>query len=189
MKHLSTLFGPIAALAFGGALLAAALGSGCANPAVTDPIDALGPEPESPGPGPLHRRGQPCLLCHDGGIARDFSAAGTVYATPEEKIPVTGATVTIVDAVGHKLEGKTNCAGNVFWDRESDPVVFPLRAEVLCTLPDGTTRRNVMGSRIDRDGSCSGCHVGSPSATSPGRVSCAPSEPNPAFVAPACEGG
>jgi len=172
-----------------GAAASFGLFAGCANPEVDAAIAALGPEPNGPGRGPLHRPGQPCLLCHDGGVASNMFAAGTVYATPYSKIPVNGVSITLTDALGHQITRSTNCAGN-FYVQGDVVLAYPLRAEITCTFPDGTKHRSVMGSRIDRDGSCAGCHVGSPSESSPGRVSCAQFEPNPAFTTPPnCTGG
>src|ERR1700683_3328645 len=49
------------------AMLVGALMVGC-NPVLDDAIADLGPEKPGVHPGPLHRPGQPCLLCHDGAL-------------------------------------------------------------------------------------------------------------------------
>ena len=158
-----------------------ALLPGCANPVESEEIAALGDT--NVRNGPTHRPGQPCLVCHDGGVSPEFYAAGTVFSTPEEKIGVTGAVVTITDAAGHTEERTTNCAGNFYLDENSTPLQFPLHVEVQCTLPDGTVVRNVMGTRVDRDGACAGCHKDSPSQSSTGRVACVQKEPAVPFTA------
>ena len=56
---------------------------GCfVDPVHDEQVAALGPEPAGESPGPLHRPGQPCLVCHGGlGPAhQSFSVAGTVFA-------------------------------------------------------------------------------------------------------------
>lgn len=160
---------------------AAFAAGGCANPVIDDEIAALGPDLTRPGPD--HRPGQPCLLCHEGVTAPDFAIAGTVYATPDSKVAVEHATVIVTDANGRKFKKSTNCAGNFYGDT-AEPLAYPLRAEVLCTLPDGSSRRSVMGTRIDRTGSCADCHVGNPTTKSPGRVACDSVMPDPPFESP-----
>ena len=53
---------------------------------------------EAPGVrrGPLHRPGQPCLLCHDGALGdpQRFTVAGTVFQTPGAGCRLGGATVS-----------------------------------------------------------------------------------------------
>ena len=180
--------------------LAAFAGAGCTSPSQIEIIDGLGPEVEGLNPGPLHRYGQPCVACHGGyGPGSPlFDFAGTVFATPQDDIPVSGATVTVTDAVGTKKIVVSNCAGNFYSELGDAGLVFPLRVEVECTLPvpDGAdptapkeTRRSVMQTRIARDGSCASCHVGNPGPTSPGRVSCGDVQPETPFAVPACQGG
>jgi hypothetical protein len=157
----------------------------CANPVESDRVAALGANPTGQGNGPLHRPGQPCLVCHtDGGQARAFEAAGTVYASQRSRIAVNRVLVTIVDAAGRTVHERSNCAGNFYVQEESATLTFPLHAEIECTLPDGTVKRSVMGTRIDRDGSCATCHFGNPSGVSPGRLACGIDMPDPPFVAP-----
>lgn len=166
---------------------------GCESPIQDDVIDALGPELDGVPEGPLHRYGQPCLACHDayGGAVPTFSAAGTVFATPNDDIPAENVFVLITDATGKQFPFPSNCAGNFYFDAELNDMVFPLRAEIECTLPDGTKRRNVMGTRINRDGSCASCHDrGGPTADSPGQIFCVPEQPEVPFEAdPTCVGG
>jgi hypothetical protein len=164
----------------------AALASGCFSPVQDDAIEAIGPEPRGLEEGPLHYPGEACLACH-GGYGKEaeptFDVGGTVYATPDSDVAVEGARVTITDAVGVRVELETNCAGNFYLTRSSSPLVFPLRAEVECTLPDGTSRRSVMGTRIQREGSCASCHERGPAKpTGPAQVYCAETMPTPAFT-------
>ncbi len=175
-------------VALGVAIGAACLGfaAGCANPVESDRVAALPPDTSGQRNGPLHRPGQPCLVCHaDGGQARAFSLAGTVYATVRDAVPVDQVLVTIVDAAGHTIKKRSNCAGNFYVQADEVTVTYPLHVEIECTLPDGSTKRSVMGTRVDREGSCSTCHFGDPSKVSPGRVGCTVDMPNPPYEAPA----
>ena len=63
----------------------------CTDPVLDDQIEALGPETGNPGP--THRPGQPCVLCHSQlGPASDsvFLLAGTVYDSPTRITPLGG---------------------------------------------------------------------------------------------------
>ena len=172
-------------------LWAASLAVGCMSPVEDEQIAELGPEVDGLEEGEHHRYGQPCLLCHGGYKAPLFAAGGTVFATPDADIPVQSVVVTLTDATGDTISVPTNCAGNFFIDDAQWQPVFPLRAEIECTLPDGSKRRSVMQTRINRDGGCASCHEkGGPTQTSPGQVYCADTQPEPAFaVAPNCPGG
>mgnify|MGYP006976433805 CR=1 FL=1 len=82
------------------------LGAGCRyDPVPQAIIDSLPPDDGEPGPN--HRPGQPCNVCHSkyGGATPVFAVAGTVYPTghePDECISstVTAAEIEITDA-GH----------------------------------------------------------------------------------------
>ena len=72
------------------ASVGAAVGSGCNDPVPDAEIAVtLGPEPKG-SPGPDHRPGQPCVLCHsDGGPASDRSRSrsrGPVYKNSEARL-------------------------------------------------------------------------------------------------------
>lgn len=173
------------------ALAAAAL-AGCPSPVEDDLIASLGPEQSGVPEGEFHRYGQPCLACHSGYVGEDpMVVAGTVFATPIDDIPVEGARVELTDAAGSKIVKSTNCAGNFYVEEGEWEPVFPLRAVVECTLPDGRVRRNVMGTRINRDGSCASCHANeAPSQLGPGRVFCTDEVLEVPFTLPAsCPGG
>ena len=181
------------ALAFRAATLAVAL-SACGNPAIDVRVDALGEEKPGVPPGPFHRPGQPCLLCHGtyGGEGPLMSVAGTIYATPADETPVSGAKVTLVDAQGDVRTLTTNCIGNFYVEKATWDPLFPLHAEIEYPVPgvEGATKRVVMSTRISRDGGCAGCHTGTPNQGSPGWVYCAASDSGLTFPTPdsSCEG-
>lgn len=168
------------ALALGVALAA------CGNPALDDRIDALGDEVPGVEPSAFHRPGQPCVLCHGPyfGAQPELSIGGTIFATDRGRVPVEGAVVRIWDSVGDSRELTTNCIGNFFAKKEDWDPLFPLKVEVEFGLPgkEATDRRLVgMSSRIEREGSCAGCHVDNKSEVSqtqasPGRVYCVEQE-------------
>ncbi len=167
--------------------------AGCESPVQDDFIVSLGPEAPGVEEGPFHRYGQPCVACHGQYEADEpeMSVGGTVFATPNEDIPVANAKVILTDADGKRIERTTNCAGNFYIETGEFVPAYPMRVELECPLPDGTVRRSVMGTRVNREGSCAGCHDKGPaSPTSPGRVYCVSQQPNPPFTVPQpCEGG
>jgi hypothetical protein len=119
-----------------------------------------------------------------------------VFAQPDDEIPVKGAKVTITDSTGQKKSAKTNCAGNFYIEEADFTPVYPVRVEIECTTPAGfsgvtETYRNVMGTRVNRDGSCAGCHDNEPaSQNGPGRVYCMDGRlNNPFSIDPDCVGG
>ena len=167
--------------------LLVALAAGCGNRAVGARIEALGEEDPNVRRGEFHRPGQPCLLCH-GEYERNepiMTVAGTVYAFPtsDDPLPVEGVTVKLTDAFGETFEKNTNCVGNFFITKEEWRAAFPLRAELEYPVPGSleSTRRVVMSTRINRDGSCAGCHVGARDQDSPGWVTCAETNLDPPF--------
>src|SRR5205823_5311730 len=89
------------------------LGPACGDPVHDERVAALGPEDRNVPPGPLHRPGQPCLLCHSReGEASAFLIAGTVYLKKGSPVPYGNATVLITDAASTTYRATTNCAGN-----------------------------------------------------------------------------
>jgi hypothetical protein len=144
----------------------ALLASACGDPARDDAINALGPEAAFVAPGPLHRPGQPCILCHeDGSRAPPFSVAGTVYDQAGSEAPAPNVTVYILDSANQVHSTTTNCAGN-FYVLPSDYMpTYPF----WVTLKGGDIRRD-MDSPVYREGSCAGCHVGDAGPTTPGHV-------------------
>lgn len=160
-------------------VLIGALLFGCGNPAVDPKIDALGGEVNGVAPGPYHRPGQPCALCHGPykGVKPYFSVAGTVFAhdtqKPENRIPVGAAVVHVVDSFGDTRDLTSNCIGNFYVSSDDWQPAFPLDVTIDCPKPTGkgTTSKSMSG-RIGREPSCGGCHYGGHSASSPGWVSC-----------------
>jgi hypothetical protein len=139
---------------------------GCGDPAIDQPVLALGPEDPTVAPGPLHRPGQPCVLCHSqAGGESVFSLAGTVYVDATSLKPIDDVRVLIVDARSRRFVATTNCAGN-FLVRDTDFVPdFP----VWLGLQRGETVRD-MDTPVYREGSCAGCHVDPKSPSSAGHV-------------------
>jgi hypothetical protein len=125
----------------------------CTDPVRAQAIAALGGEEAGVPPGPLHRPGQPCLVCHDGGEASRFSVAGTVYARAEGTVPVARVTVELLDTDERAFKATTNCAGN-FFVRPGD---FVPQYPLWVTLAVGEQRLD-MESPVFRDGSCASCH-------------------------------
>jgi hypothetical protein len=179
-------------------LAALSLGAGaCGDPVIDAKRDALGDEVEGVEPGPYHRPGQPCLLCHGpfGSDEPRFSVAGTIHATPTNRadkdpkndapVPVADVNVTLTDSFGKTHVAKTNCIGNFYVETKDYDPGFPLRAEIEYPVPgqDGVTKRVVMATRIERDGSCAGCHTGDRGPTTPGWVTCTDAPTTP-FKAP-----
>lgn len=200
MRTMARLWSCLALAVAGGAL------AGCGNPAVDVLVEQLGPEVEGVPEGEFHRPGQPCLLCHGkyGGEEPLMLVAGTVYSGPKmvmrdgEEVPpppVDLAEILLIDAFGKSPEKTpvTNCVGN-FWITQEDwpDVVFPLYAEVRFNLPTDAVgaqkKRAVMGSWIQREGSCNACHQGNASQGSAGRIFCTDQEPNPFQFPENCEG-
>ena len=138
----------------------------CGDPVQDNAIAALGPEDPNIPRGPLHRPGQPCLLCHQpGGEAKPFSSAGTVYMTISGQKPVANVSVIIIDAAGTEFTATTNCAGNFFATLDQYAPAYPIWA----SLRAGRIQRD-MDSPAHREGSCAGCHTGTVGPSSPGPV-------------------
>ena len=152
-------------LARGLVLATALLAAGCADPTQEARIAALGPEDPLLRPGPLHRPGQPCLVCHDGGAASLFSAGGTIYRDRQGATPAADATVLLVDAAHTAIAVKTNCAGNFFVPARSFAPTMPLWA----SLRLGEERID-MESPMHKDGDCAACHGDPAGPTSAGPV-------------------
>lgn len=139
------------------AMAAAPLAAGCGDPVHDALVDAQGPESATVKRGPLHRPGQPCLVCHDGsGPGRMvFSVAGTAYEHETSKAALAGGTVELVDASGATHLARTNCVGNFFVQQVDWDPMFPLHV----TLVYGALNAK-MTTHIGRDGGCASCHSG-----------------------------
>jgi hypothetical protein len=150
--------------AFGAA--SAALLFSC-DPVHDDARSALGDEAPGVATGPLHRAGQPCLVCHDGALGDPpaFSVAGTMYQDANDLVPLDGAGVKLVDALGVTFTTTTNSVGNFFVAPSAYTPHYPLHVSVT-----SGGRTTTMSSHVGREGSCAFCHVDPPSASSPGHA-------------------
>jgi hypothetical protein len=148
--------------------LAAGIGlAACVDPTHDAQVQALGGEAPGVPHGPLHRPGQPCLVCHGeaGPASQTFVMAGTVFATQGSSAPASGVQVVIEDVNGAIRTPTTNEAGNFYiTSAEWSP---KLPAEVQ--ISKGMTSEAML-TLIGRDGSCADCHTQTPGPTSPGPV-------------------
>ena len=136
------------------------------DPVRDEAIADLGPEAPGVAPGPLHRGGQPCLVCHDGSTASPaMSAGGTVYRVVGDATPLGGARVTLSDARGTIFAATTNAAGNFYVTPSSWQPVYPVRVAVGFGGKTAT-----MTTIVGRDGSCASCHADPKSRISAGPV-------------------
>lgn len=156
-------------------VLAGATSTACTSffdPSHADAVEALGPEANGERPGPSHRPGQPCGVCHGGqGPGPELLLAGTVYARQAESAPAVGVVVKVTDASGATASTTTNRSGNfVLGGRGgrarpgeaaqptstgATTLVFPIKVEIS---GDGATQS--MKTVINRDRSCATCHTG-----------------------------
>jgi len=150
------------------------LGLLACDPVQSDEIAALGGEAPGVPEGPLHRPGQPCVLCHDGagGDPSAFSVAGTVFETPSTSAGASGVTVAMTDSTGSTHSATTNAAGNFYVTPSEWTPTYPI---TTTTLESGRVSTPMYGE-IGRNGSCAGCHSypAAAGAGSPGRVSLVP---------------
>lgn len=137
------------------------------DPVLERGITALGGEAPGVHPGPLHRPGQPCLLCHDGapGDPQEFSVAGTAFRTASDEQAAVGARVQLKAADGSSFTLVSNRAGNFFIEPRTWNPVYPLQVSI-----DYESQTVSMVSNIGRDGACAGCHVDPAGPDSPGHV-------------------
>ena len=94
--------------------LLVALGAACGDPVHDNQVAALGPEAAGESPGPTHRAGQPCLVCHDGSGPANLklSIGGTIYVAKGGTDPLPNTKVHLVDANGSGRDAVTNDVGN-----------------------------------------------------------------------------
>jgi hypothetical protein len=144
-----------------------ALALAACDPVSADAVAALGGETSGTRPGPLHRAGQPCLLCHDGafGDPVEFSLAGTVFVTPNARTPARDANVEITAADQTVTTLTSNAAGNFYIEASRYRPQFPLQVKVTYQSQTVT-----MASSIGRDGACASCHADPADRDSPGHV-------------------
>jgi hypothetical protein len=155
-------------------LIAACAVAACADPTHDRAVEALGGEAPGVPEGPLHRPGQPCVVCHgeSGPAEGQFSLAGTVYSLLLESEVAPSVQVELRDINGREFFATTNAAGN-FWVRTSEwQPVYPVQTSVR----RGELTKQ-MTTYIARAPSCADCHVDPPGRNSPGHVYLAASRP------------
>jgi hypothetical protein len=147
-------------------LVAAALAASC-DPVHEQQIDALGGETPGVPRGPLHRPGQPCIVCHDGALGDPpaFSIAGTIFQDGNDTTPLDGATVSITSVDGSLMSLTTNAAGNFYASAGDYTPKYPLHVSLTS---GGSTIK--MTSHIGGNGSCAFCHSDPSGPSSPGHV-------------------
>jgi hypothetical protein len=140
--------------------------AGC-DPVWSDAVAALGGEAPGVRTGPLHRPGQPCLLCHDGALGdpEEFSVAGTVFQDPMGEQAARGAQVVLTAADGASSTQTTNEAGNFYITAGAWRPTYPLQVQV-----NFQSYMISMTSNIGRDGACASCHFDPAGPSSPGHV-------------------
>jgi hypothetical protein len=139
------------------------------DPVHDDAIAALGPEAPGVRQGPLHRPGQPCLLCHDGAIGdpQRFTVAGTVYLTAGALVPANGTIVFLTDASGTQTQLTTNAAGNFYATPSQYNPTFPIQV----SLPGVDMQTLIEGNgTVEANGGCASCHFDPAGPNSPGHV-------------------
>jgi hypothetical protein len=145
---------------------AAGLALSCGtDPLRENAVEALGGEQPGVAPGPLHRPGQPCAVCHsEEGDAPAFVLAGTVFRTPTSG-PLAGATVRFIDATGAQYATRSNCVGNFFVRKAEFDPKRPLWVKI-----EHEGKSIEMRSAIFREASCAACHEDPPRPDKVGRV-------------------
>jgi hypothetical protein len=135
----------------------------CTDPVRSQRIAALGGEDPAVPTGPLHRPGQPCVLCHSAGgpaSSAPFAIGGTIFETDSpDSNGATGVQVLFIDAASSQRRYDTNEAGN-FFVPESDwsDLTFPFKVGLLSM----GGKQVAMNSTVNREGSCNFCHRPAP---------------------------
>jgi len=147
--------------------LALLVGSGCYDTVHDQDVAALGSDPAPPGP--QHRPGQPCLVCHGGSgpASLQLSTGGTVYDTQGQTAPSSGTLVTIEDIDGHFFNATSNDVGNFFTTQNEFVPHYPIQMTV--TSADGSVSQSML-THSSREGSCAACHQAPAGPSSPGPV-------------------
>jgi hypothetical protein len=142
------------------------LALGCADPIHDEAVDALGPEAPGVEPGPIHRPGQPCLVCHgeSGPGEPAFAFAGTTYVAPNDATPLSGVSVQVIGNDLRSRAAVSNCVGNFFVTKDDFDLVYP-----ATTVATGSAAAP-MKTLMHRSGDCNSCHRGDPGPDSPGLV-------------------
>ncbi len=139
------------------------------DPVHSEAQSDLGDEAPGVRPGPDHRPGQPCLICHDGTTAAQWSVAGTIYGVLGGSAPLSGAQVNLTDANLSTFSVTSNDVGNFYIEPSRWQPAYPVKVAVTYGSITAT-----MTTIIGRDGSCAGCHVDPASRISAGAVYVAP---------------
>jgi hypothetical protein len=128
---------------------------GCGDPVADAAVSALGPEAPGVPPGPNHRPGQPCLVCHgpSGAATSAFSLAGTLYREKGKPEVLGHADVTVTDALGRKFVARSNCGGNFYVGAAAFTPQAPFWISVAYLA-----ETIEMESPVYREGSCATCH-------------------------------
>jgi hypothetical protein len=139
----------------------------CVDATHDEQVQALGGEAAGVAPGPDHRPGQPCLVCHggEGPASSQFSVAGTVYAVFKASPPAVGAQVQVEDITGAVRVPLTNSVGNFYISAGDWQPTYPIQMQV--SLGPAS---NQMLTHVGREGSCAACHQSEVGPASPGPV-------------------
>jgi hypothetical protein len=129
--------------------------AGCNDPVRNSAIEALGGEAPGVPPGPLHRPGQPCLVCHggEGPAESEFTLAGTVYQKATGTKPLHDARIRFIDSAGSEYVVVSNCGGNFWASAANFRPLWPVWTKV-----EYEAESVEMTSAIYREGSCGACH-------------------------------
>ena len=141
--------------------------AGCNDATHDMQVAALGGEDPSVPKGPLHRPGQPCLVCHggQGPASSQFSIGGTIYLANDSQMPASGATIDVEDINGSVGTTTSNEAGNFYIQASQWQPTYP-------TLPSVSLGNMVqpMSTHVGREGSCAHCHADPQGPTSVGHI-------------------
>jgi len=139
-----------------------ALIASCTDPVRDQRVEDLPPED---GPGPDHRAGQACLLCHsEGGRAKThFAVAGTVFENEASNAKgAPGIVVKFVDGLGRgpSIDPVTGPSGNFFVPVSDWDPAYPFSVGLY--EPGKTEPIQRMKTSVNREGSCNFCHRKNP---------------------------
>jgi hypothetical protein len=146
--------------------IAACIGS---DPVHDGEVQALGPEQPGVSPGPTHRPGQPCLVCHGGSgpAGAQFAVGGTIYqAQTGPRTPLDNGTVSLIDTDSKTAQATTNAVGNFFVPESQWSPTFPVHVTAVAFGGSSTP----MNTHIGRDGSCASCHFDPIGPETPGHI-------------------
>ena len=154
-------------------LLCLALLLAACDPVIDSAVAALGPEDPNVRRGPLHRPGQPCLLCHDGSLGNPqrFTVAGTVFHKSGDRVAAESVVVQITDANRNTIALTTNPAGNFYTTPAQYDPTFPLQTALKTSIGTVQMLTLIAGNgTTEANGACASCHFDPAGANSPGHV-------------------